>query len=127
MTFFGVDIQSVVADAVQGQLRPAVLTRETQGGTLNIPEDRYEDGNGDPVAPGTATFNSEGLVEKYSDEMIAAGLATASQRRILLIAKPLGTTPKAGDNIEIDGETFTVVGIPDRDPAGATWIVKGER
>jgi len=93
---------------------------------LLIHPDRLEDEEGSPVEPGTQMYTTEGIVEAYSEDMIASGLVTEKHRKILLLAKPLETEPKAGDEIQIEGQAFTVTGVPERDPATATWTVRGE-
>src|SRR5690625_5105035 len=118
MSLFDIDIQGIVSDSLSGQLYPATLTRVIPGEYDPI-TDTWTDEQ-------TLEFHSEGIIETYSEEMRAAGLATEKDRKILLLAKPLGTDPKAGDTIEIEGQTLTVTGIPERDPASATWTVRGE-
>ena len=126
MTLFGVDISQIVTDAFTGQLKEASLVRDEELEYDPI-QDAYVDSGGNIVEdPEPQTFTTQGIVESYSDQMKAAGLATEEHRRILLLAKPLNTTPKAGDKITIEGNTHTVVGIPERDPVSATWIVKGQ-
>lgn len=122
---FGTDIAGMITDAFEGQLLPAELVREVTGEYDPI-DDRYEDEEGNPVEPGTQIYTSEGVIEAYSDEMIASGFATAKDRKIMVLAQPLGTVPKLGDKITIDGETLTVTGIPQKDPATATWTIRGE-
>lgn len=129
MSLFGIEIDQIVSDALDGQLKTATLTRDGEypaGVEYDPIDDRYEDANGDPVSePSDQEFTTEGIVESYSDKMISEGLVEQNDRKILLIAKKLGTTPKSGDKITIESETYTVVGVPERDPASATWIVQG--
>lgn len=115
---FGIEIDQLVSDSLTDQLLTATLTRENPG-TYDPITDSYTGGGAD------STFTTEGIVESYSDKMIAEGLVEQNDRKILLIAKPLGTTPKAGDTITIESEIYTVVGVPERDPASATWMVQG--
>lgn len=115
---FGIDIPDIVTTAFAGQLFPVTLKRETPG--------EYDPVTDTWTGGGTEVFTTEGIVESYSEDMIASGLVTEKHRKILLLAKPLNTEPQAGDMIEIEGQTFTVTGIPERDPATATWTVRGE-
>lgn len=118
---FGIDIESLVTDALQGQLIPLTLTR-------TVISDY--DSDTDTQTSTEETFTSEGIVEEYEDRLIAEGVVQANDRKILILAGPLGTTPSPGssdnppDDITIEGETFTVVDV-DRDPAGATYTVQG--
>lgn len=124
---FGIDIQTVISDAMSGQLKPATLTRyNTDGLTYVASRDRYENSEGEPVEPTTVDFTSEGIVSNYSDGMISGGHATEQDRKIMLLAKNLGTEPKIGDVISIEGQEYTVTGVPSRDPASATWTIRGQ-
>lgn len=124
---FGIDIQGIVSDAMDGQLKPATLTRDnTNDLTYVASRDRYEDSEGNEATPSTEEFTSEGIVSNYSDGMISGGHATEKDRKIMLLAKNLGTEPKIGDVISIEGEEYTVTGVPRRDPATATWTIRGQ-
>lgn len=118
MSLFGIEINQIVSDALDGQLKTATLTRENKG-TYDAPTDTYSGASAD------STFTTEGIVESYSDRLISEGVVQQNDRKILLIAKKLGTTPKAGDTITIESVDHTIVGVPERDPASATWIVQG--
>ncbi|MAO65054.1 MAG: hypothetical protein CL666_08640 [Balneola sp.] len=118
MSIFGVDIQGIVSDAFSGQLKPVTLTRENKG-DYDPPTDSYRDG-ADPD-----TYTTEGIVEDWAAYLVESGAVEANTRKILMIAKPLGTEPKQGDTITIEGDSYMVVGIPERDPDTATWVVQG--
>lgn len=119
---FGTDIASLMADSFAGQLVPATLTRTVITGYDPITDEQTTE---------TQTFTTEGVVTAYSDEMIANGVVQTNDREILLLAVPLGTEPTPGsedaqpDKITIEGITYTVVGVPSRDPATATYTVQG--
>jgi len=119
MKLFGLDIAGLVAENFAGQLLPVTLTRKTPGEYDPIAGDNWIDGT-------TETYTSEGIVSEYADELKATGLVHEKHRKILIIAKPLGTAPRAGDKVTIEGVSYTVTGVPSRDPAGATWTIKGE-
>lgn len=129
---FGLDIQGLVTDSLEGELVPVTITRTVQGGTYNPVTDQYEDGSGNEVLPTEQEFTSEGItpansgIGAFQSILSAVGQTIDNQREVLVLAKPLGTVPKAGDRLAIDGETFEVTGIPDKDPAGATWTIKVE-
>lgn len=127
---FGIDIAQTVTDAMQGNLTDLTLTRETTG-TYNATADRYEDEQGDPVDPTEQEFTSQGIAPAWSStggrlKMIENGLITASEVPILILAIPLGTDPQIDDKIDINEDTYTVTGIIGKDPAKASWTVKGK-
>lgn len=118
MSLFGIDIASIVSDTLSGQLKPVTITRDMPG-QYDPVTDTWEAGT-------TEEYRSEGIVEAYSDEMIASGQVTFKDRKITILAKSLGTVPLIGDKISIEGEELTVTGTPARDPASATWTIQGE-
>lgn len=116
MSIFGVDIAGIVGEALSGNLLTATLTRT----------EKTYDPVTDTQTETAESFTTDGVVSSYSDEMIAGGHATHSERRILLVAQGLGTEPRIGDEITIESKTYTVTGTPSRDPASATWTIKAE-
>lgn len=123
MTLFGIDIAQITTDALQGNLKSATLTRVIPGEYNPVTDTHTDDEE--------VQFTSEGIIPAWSStagkaEMLEAGLITSSEIPILLLAQPLGTDPTPGDKIEINGATYTVTGIIEKDPAGATWTIKGE-
>lgn len=117
-TIFGVNIGATIRQAFDGKLLPTHIKRTIPGEYDPVTDERGE--------PTVLEYITDGVVESYSDEMIAAGLATEKDRKILIIAQPIsGFPPKIGDKIIIEDETYTVTGIPARDPGGATYTVKG--
>lgn len=133
MSIFGIDVDQIVGSAFSGNLSPVTLTRVgVQEGEYNPVTDRYEDEDGNPVGPPEdQIFTTDGIVPGYSTtagraEMLSTGMITEKEVPILLIATPLGTKPEIGDKITIGSETYTMTGIIEKDPANATWTVKGE-
>lgn len=118
MNLFGIDIQDLVYISLKGKLQPVTITQESTSG--------YDPVTGNETENPPVTTTSEGIIEEFSNELLANGLLTEEQRMILVLAKPLSFDPKAGQKIEIGGEKFTIVGTPRRDPAKATWSIKGE-
>lgn len=114
---FGVDIASIISETLDGQLYEVTLTRKNRGSYDPI-TDSYVNGGNDFV------FHTDGIVENYSDETIARGMVMINDRKVLMTAKKLGTTPKVGDTLTIEGVLYGVIGIPERDPATATWTVQ---
>ena len=129
-TLFGIDIAQIVTDALAGQLRPASLRRK-------IAVD-YNPVTDTETGASFATFTSEGIVAGHTQELLKLGLTnsiastatagsiTENSRYIVLLAKPLNTTPISGDTITIDDQDYRVSGIAEKDPAGAVFIVRAE-
>lgn len=117
MSLFGVDIASIVTDAFSGQLKQVTITRETPG--------EYDPVTDTTTGGTTEVFESEGI-EENRQKMLSEGLINDDETPILIIAQPLETSPKNGDRISIDGQTYTISGIIGRDPAGATWTVRAK-
>lgn len=116
MKIAGIDIAKLVSDSIDGQLLPITLERHTAG-------------NYDPVASAETnasveTYESEGIIQDFNSERADDAVDEEFDHEILIIAHKLGTVPKSGDRLTIEEKTFTVTGKPDRDPAGATYIVK---
>ncbi len=103
--------------ALKGLMLPAVLTRTSQGAYDPI-TDTY---------PTTTTdYPCRGMVEAYSTYTEAARQLQPQDRKVLILAATLATTPALNDRVTIRGETFTV-GRVDTDPAQATWVLQGSR
>lgn len=113
---FGLNIKSIISGAVKGGLRPIYLTRTVEGAYDPIT---------DQTTTTTETYTTEGIEENRT-KFYESGLISSTEVPILLIADPLGTDPKKGDEVSIDGNEYTITGILERDPASATWTVKAE-
>lgn len=118
MSLFGIDIAELIAEGFRGKLNPITLSHTTPG-EYNAITDTVAD-------PVTTTTTSEGIVDEFDMRLEAEGLLTRNQRMLIILADNLAFDPKIGDDISIDSEDFTIVGIPSQDPAKATWTVKGE-
>jgi hypothetical protein len=86
---------------------PITLTRTT-GATV--------DDNTGVLTPGTTVaYSCFGLVEDYSDRVVAASLVNAGEKKLLVSAKGLSVKPQVGDRFTLpDGVWF----IPDGDGYG---------
>lgn len=116
MSLFGINIEEIITQAFRGNLYPVTLTREVPG--------TYTPGTDTVTGSSEQTYTTEGILESYSEELVAQGLVSESDRKALVLASPLGTVPQPGDKLTIHGETFTVVAVPQRDPVGATYSVR---
>lgn len=114
---FGIDIAGEIGEAFDGQLVPATLTKVTPG-------QRTESTGG--TNPTSKPYPCQGIIEHYVGRQIDGTRIRANDRRILLIANslPAGIVPAHGDRVTIEGSTWNVVTLEDRDPAGATYVVQ---
>lgn len=115
---------------------PRILDQEfSKVGVLQGTLTRRENSRRDPnnptkmveIEPFTATFR--GFTEEFSEVRRAGTLVRRGGTRVLAFGDsfvPAGTVPRAGDQLAIDGQTYEVIGIPNRDPARATFICQVE-
>ncbi len=118
---FGLDIAGIVNDAMveAGGLRPGTLTRITAGtrtpGSLTA---------GTNPTPTTHSF--EGFVERR--EVRRGGQVGASAEPVVtLLGASVSPTavPQVNDRVTVDGQTFTLVELLERDPASAVYEFVG--
>ena len=122
---FGLDIAKLVADGIAqaGNLRPGTLTHVVGPGAR---DPNNPNAGRQPV---TTTHSFQGFVEvravRRDDTLIA------EPRPILTILGatlnppidfPAGPDVDLGDKATIDGMTYTLVRLIERDPAGATYV-----
>lgn len=78
---------------------------------------------GEPANTVTQEFNCKALTEEYSDYYKLQNMVQANERKILVLANSLNTTPQQNDKITIRSNTYTVVSVG-TDPALATWELR---
>ena len=114
---FGLDIQSIVAEAIQagGGLTASTLTKSTGGG---------RDPNQPTVllAPSITTHTLEAVVE--ARQVRLQGTAVAETKLVMTmitgtISPP--AVPAVNDRVELAGIIYTLVTLLERDPAEATY------
>lgn len=120
MNLFGEDIAGLVGDAMKGNLLPAILTKVVSGG--RDPDNRTKMLDATEVG-----YEAEGYIESYTDLELHGTSIKSKDRKITLIAALIegGQIPEIGDKIFIEGNTWDLVSIPARDPAGASFICQG--
>lgn len=76
--------------------------------------------------PTETPYTARGFIEHYSTFAIVNSLATGSDRKISLLGASIagGQIPTSGDKITIEGVTYRVTNIDDRDPAAAMYVCK---
>ena len=117
---FGLDIASIVNDAMGGGMPDAVLIKVTPGGR-------------DPLTPNkqlpetTTRHTAKGFVGEYEEKAFADTTIRRTDRLIHLFGESIqgGAIPQKGDSIEIEGGTWKIEGVPGRDPAGAVYDCQG--
>lgn len=108
-------IPKAVTAAASSIFYPSTLTRDVPPAS---PDDAFN-----PGAPTETEFTCMGLVTNYSDRLKAAQLVDDKDRKILILATTLSTTPVDRDRVTIGGVTFTVLEVK-VDPAGAVWVLR---
>ena len=113
---FGVDIAGIIKREIGPGVLPAQLIKITQA-------PRNSANPSKKVAPIEVRHKCKGIVGNYRDTVRGGSLVRAGDRKITLIAGFLaeGVVPEPQDQIFIEGDTYTIVGPVNRDPAGATY------
>lgn len=112
-------IRDQIAAGFAGKLLKGTITRTVPGGGL--------DANGDPRAPTTQTYQTQGFVESFSAYYRAAsnGMINDTDVKILLIAGLTNTVPVKDDIVTFRGTAYQVRRILEIDPAQATYVLQG--
>lgn len=117
---FGIDIAGILNSALGSSgpapLLPATLSKIIEG-----------DRDPDDLAAGpertSSDYTATGMISSYSASKIDGTIIQANDREVMLLGASIedGAIPEMGDRITIEGEEYVIVGIPDRDPAAATY------
>jgi hypothetical protein len=113
----GVDIAQLINDELGPSLLPATLTVTTPG-------TRTSNNLAAGTNPTSVAYSARGFVAELDKTRPAGTTVQVTGRTVVLLGKSIsgGTVaPKAGDLITIEGVQGKVVGVPERDPAAATW------
>lgn len=129
---FGADIAGAILGALGSQVLDAVLTRKTPGtrgpGAITA---------GQTVGETTTSYPCKGFTDQWRRSNLGSTaeryggrtgtLVEENDRKIVLLGASLpdDIDPQEGDVIQIEGQSFTIVGAIDRDPAGATFACRG--
>lgn len=99
------------------QLLPATLIKMTQGA-------RTPGNLSGGMNQTFANYAARGFVEGYAAHLIDGSVIQINDRKISLLGKSIagGQIPATGDRIVIEGATYDVIGVPERDPDGAMYI-----
>lgn len=118
-SLFGIDIAGIVNAELGPGLLPATLQVVTPGSRdpLNVTSG---------TNPTVVEYSCRGVLEDYDDRQIDGELILRGDRKVLLLGKSIGggaVEPKPGDQVTIEGRTFSVIGVT-RDPAAATYTLQ---
>jgi hypothetical protein len=112
-------LAKTIATALQSVLYPITLTRIVPGG--------YQPGTGAVGAGSTTTHSCRGMVEDFDSMSLQKAvsylddaLVRVGDRKVLIAAATLATTPFPSDKLTANGKTFVIQSVS-ADPAGATW------
>lgn len=117
---FGANISGKIAAALGPMLLPATLTKVTPGTR-----------GADPTAgtnPTSASYPCRGMIDTYSQaELAESPILTALHRKILLLGDTIAAgavVPDVSDRVTIEGATYGVDAIDERDPDRATYTLR---
>jgi len=120
---FGVDIAGILATQMGPLLLPATLR------VFSTAQTRVDgDLTAGTVKIATVSTAARGFVETYDTKDQGAGsIVQVGDRKISLLGATLGgMIPVPGDEIDIEGDTYTVVDVQ-RDPAAAMFTCQSRR
>lgn len=115
---FGLNIAQLVLDGVNaaGGLLTGTLTKRTA--TARTPGDLTSGLN-----PTSAGHSFQGFIENRTESTRAGSLVSEGGQFVSILGAslPSGIIPEQGDLITIEGTTFEVLSITERDPAAALY------
>ena len=80
------------------------------------------------TAPITTTaYVFQGWVDTFSTDLIAQGVVSVDDAKIVLIQKTMPFRPELTDIIEARGTSYTILGFHAEDPAKATLELRAKR
>lgn len=112
-TLFGIDIAVLLNDAIGNDVRQGILTRVTQG--ERDPENLLA---GPAQSSAEYTFNGFKEVKALNN---ISPLTELDRTVISILGASCAVTPRIGDTISLDGETFRITAQPKEDPAAALF------
>ena len=113
---FGEDIAAEINEAMGNGLPDVILTKVTPG--ERDPTNRTK-----LMAATETTHGAKGFMGSYSEEALADTSIKRSDRLISVLGDSIedGMVPGKGDKLFAEGESWEIVAIPGRDPAGAVY------
>lgn len=79
--------------------------------------------------PTEASYSARGWIEAYDAKYIDGTAIKQDDRRISLLGATIasGQVPVQGDKVTIEGVTYRVIGVPNRDPDAAVYELQGRK
>jgi hypothetical protein len=83
--------------------------------------------------PGVNTYPCKTIHDTWNASLLAQGLVSSDEVKILILATSLPVKPAAGDAVTIRGQVFTISADGGKmpsvstDPAQAVWVVRAKR
>lgn len=116
---FGLNIAAIVDDAIQsaGGVLTGTLTKTTAG--ARTPGDLTGGTN-----PTSVSYSFRGFLDQRSEVRLNGTLVRTGGQILSILGNSLatqGVEPEAGDTAVIEGTTFKINAIADRDPAAALY------
>ena len=116
---FGANISGQIAAALGPLLLPATLVKVMPGTR-----------GADPTTgtnPTSVSYSCRGMIDTYDQaEMAESAVITVLHRKVLLLGDTISSgtiAPDVNDQVTIEGKTYSVDGITDRDPDRATYTL----
>jgi hypothetical protein len=119
--FLGHNIAKIINDGLQaaGGVFDATLIKVSVGtrtpGSLT-----------DGTNPTTVSHAAKGFIETRTERRLGGTLVAVGGKFVTLLgdSMPSGVEPAEGDRVTIEGSTYDVVEVVDRDPAGALFKLR---
>lgn len=75
--------------------------------------------------PTETSYAARGWIEKWSGERIPGSTARREARQVALLGATIagGQVPIVNDKVTIEGTTYRITEVPERDPDAAVWLV----
>jgi hypothetical protein len=75
--------------------------------------------------PTQAEYAARGWIEEWEDGYVESSTTRKKARKVALLGGTIagGKTPTPNDKVRIEGVTYTVTGIAERDPDAAVWVL----
>lgn len=68
-------------------------------------------------------FPCRAVVDAYSAFLVASGVVSINDVKVIILTDSLKATPKLTDVVSVRGKTYTILNI-ETDPALATWVLR---
>lgn len=112
-------IAKQIAKNIGPQVKPATLIKVTNG--QRIPGQVSSGTN-----PVETSYAARGFVEAFTIRLFDGTLVQTDDKKISLLGGTIagGQVPIVGDKVTIEGGTYRITGILERDPDGAMYVVQ---